>query len=122
LRNKRRYIEMVTSDQLKLAKMTQDERETQLEEAGFDRLEDEKGYDYLLDMTFKVLNEDKIDSLDKQIEKVEDRYKTLKAKTPKSLWLEELSLFESAYEKFLKTRNDDVDLKKRKKNKKKVSE
>ena len=57
-------------------------------------------FDYLLDMPIWSLTHEKIESLNKEYEKIKSEYNTLKKKTPLILWSEELDALEEEYKRF----------------------
>ncbi len=71
-----------------------------------DKLSDEdkeKGnYDFLIGMKLSSLTKKRVDELLAELKVLKDKYNTLKAKTAKDLWEEDLSAFESQYAKDMK--------------------
>ena len=58
---------------------------------------DEKNYNYLLNMTMRTMTKKKMDELNKQKNDIEVQLEILEEKTPKNLWCEDLDEFEKLY-------------------------
>lgn len=119
--NKKRFIEEVISEELIVKERDETELFDEMRERGYAEYvegEERKAFAYLLDMPLRSMTKQRIENLKKSVETVQNKIEELEEKTPGKLWLEDLEEFETAYEKFLKTRNDDVSFKKRKKSKK----
>ena len=76
-------------------------------ELGLEKKDDK--FDYLLSMQARSFTKKKVDELEKEIEKVKAKIVTLKKKTEKVMWLEDLDEFDKAYATFLKTRKEEAD-------------
>ena len=76
-------------------------------ELGLEKKDDK--FDYLLSMQARSFTKKKVDELEKEIEKVKAKIGTLKKKTEKVMWLEDLDEFDKAYATFLKTRKEEAD-------------
>lgn len=74
-----------------------DEIETMSQE-----LQDNASYDYLFKMQIYTLTKEKVEELLAEKERVNNEYKTLKNKTPKDLWKEDLLEVEAQYDEDLK--------------------
>lgn len=86
--------------------------EALLESRGLERLAYEgkdPSYEYLLSMQMRSMTESRLAELAQEEEKLRKQIKTLKKKTPKDLWREDLDVFEVEYEKFLKRRCEEVE-------------
>ena len=58
---------------------------------------DEKNYNYLLNMTMRTMTKKKMDELNKQKNDIKVQLEILEEKTPKDLWCEDLDEFEKLY-------------------------
>ena len=72
-----------------------------------------KSFEYLLSMPMRSMTAKKLEELKKKIDYFDDLIKTLKRKSARDLWLEDLDEFDVAYKKFIKTRVDDIPLSKK---------
>jgi len=64
----------------------------------------DKGYDYLLNMTYKSHTKEKMNKLKELIESLEIKIKNLNSKSEGTLWNEELDEFLAEYKTFCKNR------------------
>jgi hypothetical protein len=69
-------------------------------------------------MQMRSMTEKRLVSLHADVKKCEAEIATLKATTDRELWLRDLDAFDAAYALFLKTRQDDVEVRKKGKGKK----
>ena len=58
-------------------------------------------YDYLIKMPIYSLSEEKIDELNKELQKNVDEFNTLEGKTIKDLWTEELDKLKMGLERLV---------------------
>ena len=113
LSNKQRFILEVISKKLKIMNVSEKVIVETLRNRKYDEDSSEGGYDYLLRLQVRTFTAEKVDSIRKEIEKVEKAIKVLKKTSEQKIWLSELKELEKHYEKWLK------DLQKRKSKKKK---
>jgi DNA topoisomerase-2 len=106
MRNKIRFIKSVISNELVVSKMKKNELEEYLSRSKYLLVNDT--YDYLLRIPIYNLTIDKVDDLEKEFKQHEDNLNNIKSKSEKTMWLDELVLFEKAYETFLAEYQDDV--------------
>ena len=112
--NKKNFIQFVLDEALVLHNPEDEDDsrvEADMEGLGLEKVED--SYGYLKNLHIWSLTKKKVDELQGKIEKLEREIEEIEATTEKDMWRQDLSAFEEAYAKFLKTRNDDVDYKKR---------
>lgn len=64
-------------------------------------------YLYLLSMPVGSMLDENVVQMEKKIEKLQEDIANLEGKTESQIWLQELAEFESAYQTFLSTRNED---------------
>ena len=110
--NRYRYIKAVVDGKLDMHQKD-DDLEASMQELKLEKMihgnNEEPSYDYLLSMQMRSMTEKKLEELKKSAELSTKKLKELQAKTAKDLWIEDLDAFEEAYQKFLKTRKDDID-------------
>ena len=68
----------------------------------YENIDEDKNYDYLLNMPMRSMTKSKLDELNKLKDDKENIMNSLKCKFPKDLWLEDLNEFEKKYKIFLK--------------------
>jgi DNA topoisomerase-2 len=118
-----KFILMIVEKKLNINNMKKQDIETKLEELKFPKLskdkkqDDKETYDYLLTMPIYNLTKEKIDELKNIENEKQVEYDLLENKTIKEIWLEELELLETKYDKWYKN-NHNVVSKKKLKNKK----
>jgi DNA topoisomerase-2 len=99
MKNKVRFIKSVVSQELAISKMKKAELEAHLFDNNYLRVND--SFDYLLRIPVYNLTVDKVEDLEKEYQQSEDALEKVKAKTEKTMWLEELAMFDRQYEAFL---------------------
>jgi DNA topoisomerase-2 len=99
LNNKKRFIQDIINDTLKIFREEDDVVQQRIEEHKFDKEND--SYDYLLSIQTRSYTKKKIDELEKEINKYLDKIKKLENTSEKQLWLNDIALFRKQYEKFL---------------------
>jgi DNA topoisomerase-2 len=99
MRNKIRFIKSVISNELVVSKLKKAELEEHLSKNEYLLVNDT--YDYLLRIPIYNLTIDKVDDLEKEFKQHEENLDKIKSKGEKDMWLDELVLFEKAYESFL---------------------
>jgi DNA topoisomerase-2 len=109
--NKYRFITDYINEDIIINKRDEEDLFNELEDKGFAKVEEK--YNYLVDMPIRTLTKQKLEVLKKDIDNIKSKIKTLKNKSEKDLWIEDLDEFEVEYEKFLKNRKDDVQPKKK---------
>jgi DNA topoisomerase-2 len=119
-----KFILMIVDKQLNINNMRKQDIEIKLEELKFPKLskdknQDEKeSYDYLLTMPIYNLTNEKIEELKKIENEKQTDYNLLESKTNKQIWLEELELLETKYDKWYKNNHIEIIQKKKLKQKK----
>lgn len=126
LSNKRRYLEMVGGYNGQkpyiVGGKTIQQVEKELEAMGFDKLrlkanfrdpenegDDKASYWYLGKLLQWSATEDKINKLRRECEEALAKLETLQKKTPIDLWLEDLDIFERAYNSFVERRREAIE-------------
>jgi DNA topoisomerase-2 len=99
MRNKIRFIKSVITNELVVSKLKKAELEDHLSKNEYLLVND--SYDYLLRIPIYNLTIDKVDDLEKEFKQHEENLDKIKSKTEKDMWLDELVMFEKAYEAFL---------------------
>ena len=107
LNNKFRFLTVVMNDELVIYKRNDDELIREMEEKGFDKKgddnDDEKGYDYLLNMRVRSFTEKLLNKLKEEIEETQKNIKKLEELSETQLWLNDLDKFVNAYNDYLKS-------------------
>ena len=113
LSNKQRFILEVINKKIKIMNVPEKVIIENLKSRKYDEDSSDGGYDYLLRLQIRTFTAEKVDSIRKEIEKVEQALKVLKKTSEQKIWRRELKELEKHYCKWLK------DLEKRKCKKKK---
>jgi len=95
-----RFILDVVNEQIVIHKRSKQNITEQLIARNFETIDD--SYDYLLKLPIYTLSEEEVKRLLNQKDSLESEYKGLSEQDISDIWLDELSLFESKYSKFLK--------------------
>ena len=116
-----KFILLVVNKKLEINNKKRSDIEEQLIKAKFPQLarskdDDKISYDYLLTMPIYNLTMEKIDELKQQEQDKETEYNTLDSKSPKDIWISELDILESEYNKWyeLKIKENTPIIKKKK--------
>ena len=134
LGNKKRFLEEVMNEDIKLFEMNDNKRVSrkncdivkELEKRNYtkqygkhekdeDDEESSNGYNYLLGMQFRSITSEKINKLKNDIDSNIKRHEEIKKVSEKEMWLSDLEEFESVYKKWVE--NIDKDKESKKKNK-----
>lgn len=99
MRNKIRFIRSVISNELVVSKMKKSELEEHLSRNEY--LLVNETYDYLLRIPIYNLTIDKVEDLEKEFKQHEENLNNIKSKSEKAMWLDELTMFDKAYDAFL---------------------
>lgn len=99
MKNKVRFIKSVISNELVVSKMKKAELEDYLNANSYLLVNDT--YDYLLRIPIYNLTIDKVDDLEKEFKQHEENLNNIKSKSEKTMWLDELNMFDKAYDAFL---------------------
>jgi len=83
-------------------KMLEDFDLPKISKISYENIDDDKNYDYLLNMPMRSMTKSKLNELNKIKDDKENILDLLKSKFPKDLWLEDLKEFEKKYKLFLK--------------------
>ena len=105
LKAKIRFITEIMNDTIVIYKKSKDTIIKMLEKNNYPKFENtsnEFTYDYLLDMKIVTFTKEKLDELKNKKKEKDAEYKELKNKDNKTLWLDDLNVFEKEYEKHLK--------------------
>jgi DNA topoisomerase-2 len=90
--SKMRFITEYMDDIIQINRKSKVEIVNQLEKRDYHKMDG--SYDYLIRMSIGSLTKERVEELDSIIKKLTNEYKTLKAKTSKVLWLEDLDELE----------------------------
>jgi hypothetical protein len=88
LSNKYRFIELIITNKLIVNRKKKVELESELEELGFDKIED--SYNYLTNMSIFQLTEEKFIKLKEEFEDMNKKIKKLQTMTVDTLWTEDI--------------------------------
>lgn len=108
-----KFIMMVVDKKLDVNNKKKTEIEDKLEKHKFPRLGKSKddpkvSYDYLLSMPIYNLTFEKIEELKKQEHEKQTEYDDLSSKTPEDIWIGELDILESKYEKWYQKKQEET--------------
>jgi DNA topoisomerase-2 len=103
-----KYIKYIIDETIKIKKVTTESVLARLEELKFPKLhndhlapEEDRSYSYLTSMSLLSLTSDKIDELEKELEKRHVEYDDYKTTSIEDRWIRELKELEKAYDKWL---------------------
>jgi len=94
INSKKKFIEMIIKNKLKILNMSQEKILKLLDENKFHKFTDDKPYDYLIKMPFITLSKENIDNLNSTYNIKKKEYDILKNKTIERLWLDDLEELE----------------------------
>jgi DNA topoisomerase-2 len=94
-----KFIKSVVSEDLKVSKMKKQEVEEALLRESYPYMND--SYDYLMRIPIYNFTTDKVEELEKEYAKTESILNAIISKSEKSMWLEELDVFEKEYIQFM---------------------
>ena len=102
LTNKAKFLEEVMSEKLKIFKIEEDQIILQLEKKGYEKVgEQEKTYNYLLNMNIRSFSKNKLVKLLDDIENIKNELIRLEGITEKQMWLNDIKEFLKEYKKFV---------------------
>ena len=106
LHNRSRFISSLTSSAIVLHRRRRGDIEQELQQAGYDRLQEEGGaggggFGYLLDQKLSALTEEEMLRLEKEKQRVEREVAELKSRTAEQLWLADLDRLELSLQRLL---------------------
>lgn len=99
-RNKKRFIEDVFHDRLRIFKVPEADIISKLSEKGFEKIND--GYGYLLDIPIKEFTSERIQALERKILELEQKAEETRKTTASDMWKKDLKSFEDVYTKHYK--------------------
>tara|TARA_B100000212_G_scaffold307839_1_gene257221 strand:- start:137 stop:1165 length:1029 start_codon:yes stop_codon:yes gene_type:complete len=98
--SKCKFILEIIDETIIIQKRSKENIQDQLSSKGYQLIND--SYDYLVKLPIYTLSEDEISKLMKQKDDLIEEYNTLQEKSIENLWLDELSIFEKMYKRFVK--------------------
>jgi len=98
--NKMRYLDAVMNETLIIFKRSETDIIGDMETMGLEKIKD--NYDYLLNLTSRSFSQDKLDSLQKEIDTLTEKLEAAVKKTGKECWLSELATLKTEYTKWQK--------------------
>lgn len=97
IKNKMKFLIEVMNDDLVIKDIDEEFLFKEMEKRNYHK--DESSYSYLLNMNIRSFTKQKLDSLKKEIEKLENELEWIQKTTSSDLWLNELSELEKEYHK-----------------------
>lgn len=107
--NKVNYIQAQLDDVLDLRKKKKHEVSAMLLAQGFEPLDGDDNFDYLVKMPMDSVTEEKVESLVAEKEEKERERDVLTNTTPRQMWLNELEHFREKYQEYIVARNAEKD-------------
>lgn len=115
-KERKRYIEEILDKKIIIERKKRDEIIDRLVERKFskmankvDAMEDEKSYEYLTSMALFSLTQEKIEELENIYNEKMNELEKYKKLSIRDIWKEDLNEFESAYDKWIKARDEEDD-------------
>ena len=100
LRNKKQYIEELLNDTIDLRKKKKDVLIKLLEDKGYDKIENDDEYKYLLKMSMDSVTEENVEKIKGDYDKKNNELELIKTKTIETMWSEELETLYTEYVKY----------------------
>jgi DNA topoisomerase-2 len=100
LSNKARYIQELLDDTIDLRKKKKGEVSMMLKTKGYDVMDDDEEYKYLVKMTMDSVTSENVDKLLKDVETKQTELHIVKSTTIQQMWLHELTELEEEYNKY----------------------
>ena len=119
LSNKAKYITENLNDTIDLRKKKKDEVIAMLEKKGYDKIDDDNEYKYLVKMPMDSVTEENVNNLLKEKSKTECKIELIKNKTVNNMWIEELNILKNEYLIYKEERSEKIKEKNEDKKKKK---
>jgi len=120
LSNKAKYIKEILDGTIDLRKKKREEINTMLTNKGYNIINDDEEYKYLVKMPMDSVTEENIDKLLKEKANKETELETIKTTTINKMWLKELNKLSELYIEYKEERNKSLEPEDKTKNKKKV--
>ena len=124
MNNKQRYIQEILDETLDLRRKSKDVILEMMNEKGYDIINEDNDFKYLLKMSMDSVSEESVEKIIKALTETQEKYDKLFATSIQQLWLNDLDHFEGEYALYVDERkrlNDsDSDSKVTKKIKKKT--
>lgn len=111
--NRKRFVHEIIEKKLIIFQRDEDEVVEEMENKGYDKNDAEKegqGYEYLLSMHMRSFTKNKIEQIQKEIDRLNKMIKDLKKTSEKQMWLNDLKAFENAYTKMLNKLEKELDV------------
>jgi DNA topoisomerase-2 len=102
LKNKMRFLKEVMDDTLVIKDVNEESLVKEMTKRDYYIYDKDKSYGYLLNMNIRSFTKQKLDTLQKEIDKIDSMLEITKKTTPNEMWLNELSEFEAEYNKIYK--------------------
>jgi len=99
LSNKARYIRLTLTDEIDLRKKKKEQVIDMLESKGFAKIGDDEDYKYLVKMPMDSVTDENVAKLNKEHGEKTADLAAVMAKTEQTMWLEELNILTTEYEK-----------------------
>jgi DNA topoisomerase-2 len=104
LHNKKNYITENIDGTIDLRKKKKEEVVKLLEDKGYNRIEEEDDYKYLVKMTMDCVTEENVDKLFKEHENISVELQNIKNTTIHQMWNSELTILEKEYVNYKRER------------------
>jgi DNA topoisomerase-2 len=106
LTNKKRFIEELLVGSLDLRRKKKEEIVVILNTKGYNKMEEDSDYKYLIKMPMDAVTQEKVDSIVNEFNQKTDELVEIKATPLYKIWLKELEKLEKEYEIFIKERKE----------------
>jgi DNA topoisomerase-2 len=114
LSNKARYIQELLEGTIDLRKKKKAEIVEMLQEKGYDVIDEDDDYKYLVKMPMDSVSEENVEKLNREHKDKSDELQRIKETTEQQMWLSELEHLEKEYIKFTSERSQSGEDKKKK--------
>ena len=96
-----KYIQEILNETIDLRKKSKDIILKMLKDKGYDIIDDDNEYKYLLKMSMDSVSEENVEKIKKDFEDKQNKFTELQNITPENMWLTELQVLETEYNKFV---------------------
>lgn len=100
LSNKARYIQEILNDTIDLRKKKKDQVTEMLTQKGFNTIDDDEEFRYLVKMSMDSVTEENVDKINKEHADKQNELHIVETTTIQQMWLHELSMLEEEYLKY----------------------
>ena len=107
--NKMKYIQELLDETLDLRKKSKTTIIELLASKGYDVIDDDNEYKYLLKMPMDSVSEENVEKLKTEFEDKQNKYSELESTSAEDMWIKELDILNNEYEKFISIHRKNIE-------------